>query len=117
MIVLVSILINVESQGQFAIPLQPSTFVVTLQALRRIAFCEFRCSALCFLFNALAIAGDKDLMLTWFVLLAGEGRMAFVLACMSAALVFTARLLASLRRVFAIARFVTGLSTLVEATL
>lgn len=72
MVVFVCILINIESQGQFAIPFQPGTFVITFQALCRIAFRELCCAALHFLFDALTIAGDEDLVLAWFVLLAGK---------------------------------------------
>lgn len=96
MIVFVCILIDVESQRKFSIPLQPSTFVVTLQALYRIPLCEFSCTTLYFLLDTLAIAGNEDLVLTWLVFLTCKGTVALVFTRMSTALVFATSLLAGL---------------------
>lgn len=96
MIVFVCILIDVESQCKFPIALKTGTLVVALQALYRIALCEFGRATFNFLLDALTITSNEDLVLAWLVFFASERAMTLVLTGMRTALVFATSLLAGL---------------------
>lgn len=59
--------IHVEGQSQLVIALQACTLFVTLERLLRVAISMLGSSTLRFLLDSLAIARDKDFVLTGFV--------------------------------------------------
>jgi hypothetical protein len=105
-IVLTVLWVNIQRKSELPIPLQTCTLLIALQALRSITLCALGSSTFRFLLDALAIASDKYLVLTWFVFLADGRHMTFELARMRAGLLLATTLLTSLSSIFTFSRLV-----------
>jgi len=77
-------LVDVERKCKLSIPLKSSTFLITLQRLVSITFCQLRGIAPRFLLNTLAVTRDEDLVLARLVLSARRRSVARVGAWVAA---------------------------------
>lgn len=73
--IILAIRVNVQCCGKDLISLQPSTFLVALQSLLKIAFAVLRSVAFRFLLDPLAFASNQNLVCAWLLFLARHGKM------------------------------------------
>jgi hypothetical protein len=96
---------------QFVITFKPQTLIIASEALGRVAAGRFGRIASRLLFNSLAVAGNENLVLTWFVFLAWEWRMARLGTGVATRFVFSTGLYAGLASILAFSRSMTRAST------
>ncbi len=112
MVIFMRLRIDIERNGEFAIPFKTCTLIVTFERLLAIAIAGLRSVAFQFLLQMLAIASNEQLVRTWFLLFAWIRGVALLFARVTTRLFrFAACLLAG----FAFVLAVPGLMALLAA--
>ena len=116
-VIFVGFRVNVESEGEFAVALETSAFVVALERFGLVSFIGLCGPAFGFLLDALAVTSNINLVLTGLIFLTWERRVTLCFVWMTTGLLFSAWLGALCACVFAFAGSVTWLSAEVRSAL